>query len=115
MNKLKLTPTNIPQYTMTLPVSGTIVKYRPFVVKEEKILLVAVQTKDVNQIVDAMRNIIMACTDGGLDTKTLCSADSEYAFLQIRMKSVGEEVKPQAICPNCEHKTSIKINLQDVS
>ena len=114
MNKLKLTQAQLPMYTMTLPISGIVTKYRPFVVKEEKILLVAAQTNDMNQIVDAMRNIILTCTEDTLDTKKLCTADSEYAFLQIRMKSVGEEVKPQVVCSKCQYKTSMRINLQDV-
>lgn len=114
MNKLKLTSSQLPMYTMTLPISGIMAKYRPFVVKEEKILLVAAQSGDMNQIVDAMRNIISACTDGLLDTKKMCTADAEYAFLQIRMKSVGEDVKPQITCSKCKEKTSIKINLQNV-
>lgn len=114
MEKLKLIPSQVPSYTMTLPVSGIVAKYRPFLVKEEKVLLVAAQSGDMNQIVDAMRNIISACTNGLLDTKKLCTADSEYAFLQIRMKSVGEEVKPQITCSKCNNKTSIKINLQEV-
>ena len=114
MNKLKLNSATLPQYTMSLPVSGMTIKYRPFVVREEKILLIAVQSKEMNQIVDAMRNIVLACTDGVLDTKKICTADSEYAFLQIRMKSVGEEVKPQVECPKCKQKASIRINLQEV-
>lgn len=114
MNKLKLASAQLPTYTMTLPVSGLVAKYRPFVVKEEKVLLVAAQSGDMNQIVDAMRNIISACTDGMVDTKKLCTADAEYAFLQIRMKSVGEEVKPQITCSKCQHKANIKINLTDV-
>ena len=114
MNKLKLIQSEIPTYMMTLPISGIVVKYKPFVVKQEKILLMAAQSTDVNQIVDAMRNIIFTCTDGELDTKKLCTSDSEYAFLQIRMKSIGEEVKPQVTCSKCQHKTSIRINLNEV-
>jgi hypothetical protein len=114
MEKLKLTSSQLPSYTMTLPISGIVTKYRPFLVKEEKVLLIAAQSGDMNQIVDAMRNIISACTNGLLDTKKLCTADAEYAFLQIRMKSVGEEVKPQIACSTCQTKTGIRINLQEV-
>ena len=114
MNKLKLNSAQLPMYTMTLPISGMVIKYRPFVVREEKILLVAAQSGDMNQIVNAMRNIISACTDGAIDTKKICTADAEYAFLQIRMKSVGEEVKPQITCSKCKEKTSVRINLQEV-
>jgi hypothetical protein len=92
MTNLNLANASLPTYTMTLPVSGITTKYRPFVVKEEKVLLLAVQSKSINQINDAMRNVILACTSNTIDTKKICAADAEYAFLQIRCKSVGEEV-----------------------
>lgn len=112
---LNLQNSALPRYSMTLPVSGINVKFRPFVVKEEKVLLVALQSKDVNQINEAMRNVVMACTENVIDTRKLCAADSEYAFLQIRSKSVGEEVKPQVKCSNCEHSTNIKIKLDEIT
>lgn len=112
---LNLQNSALPQYTITLPVSGIVTKFRPFVVKEEKVLLVALQSKDINQINDAMRNVILACTNGVLDTKKMCSADSEYVFLQIRSKSVGEEVKPQVTCSKCQKSTNIKIRLDEIT
>jgi hypothetical protein len=115
MNTLNLTNAALPQYTMTLPVSGITTKFRPFVVKEEKVLLVALQSKSMNQINDAMRNVILACTNNSTDTRRLCVADAEYAFLQIRSKSVGEEVKPQVVCAKCGKDTSIKIRLDEVT
>lgn len=114
MTTLTLTNSTLPQYSMTLPVSGITSKFRPFVVKEEKILLIALQSKDLNQINEAMRNIIMACTNNYLDTRKIATADAEYAFLQIRGKSVGEEVKPQVTCTKCENTTNIKIKLDEV-
>lgn len=115
MAKLNLTTASLPQYTMTLPISKMSCKFRPFVVREEKVLLLALQSKDITNINDAMRNIILACTNSTLDTKKMCSADSEYAFLQIRAKSVGEEVKPQIVCSNCNTSTSVKIRLDQIS
>lgn len=115
MNTLNLTNAALPQYTMTLPVSGIVSKFRPFVVKEEKVLLMALQSKSVNQINDAMRNVISACTNDVMDTRKMCVADAEYAFLQIRSKSVGEEVKPQVVCPKCGKDTSIKIKLDEIT
>lgn len=112
---LNLQNSALPRYSMTLPVSGTTLKFRPFVVKEEKVLLVALQSKDVNQINEAMRNVILACTENNADTRKLCAADSEYAFLQIRSKSVGEEVKPQVKCSNCDYSTNIKIRLDEIT
>ena len=95
MSKLNLISASLPTYTMTLPISGKIIKYRPFVVREEKVLLIALQSKDQKQITDSIRNVVVACTDSVLDTKNISIAESEYAFLQIRAKSIGEEVKPQ--------------------
>lgn len=111
----KLTVAALPEYTMTLPVSGMIVKYRPFVVKEEKVLLMALQSGNQNQINDSIRNVVSACTKGILDTKKICTADTEYAFLQIRCKSVGEEVKPQVVCGKCNQSASYKLRLDDIT
>jgi hypothetical protein len=115
MTQLNLVNATLPQYTATLPVSKTTFKFRPFVVKEEKILLLALQSKNTNQINDAMRNVILACTNGSLDTRKICTADAEYAFLQIRAKSVGEEVKPQITCSNCDNKINAKIRLDEIA
>jgi len=115
MTQLTLTNATLPQYSMSLPVSGITTKFRPFVVKEEKILLMGLQSKNINQINDAMRNVILACTNNTIDTRKLCAADAEYAFLQIRSKSVGEEVKPQVVCTNCAKETTIKIKLDEIT
>lgn len=112
---LNLQTAALPQYTLNLPISKITCKFRPFVVREEKILLMALQTKDINGINNAMRNVILACTNDTLDTKKLCSADAEYAFLQIRAKSIGEEVKPQVACSNCKTTTPVKIKLDDIN
>jgi hypothetical protein len=114
MEKLRLAPSVVPVYTMTLPLSGMVVKYRPFVVREEKILLIALQSNNPNQIIDAIRNIVLACTENRVDTKKVAAADSNYAMLQIRARSVGEEVRPIVICSNCKGKTPIKINIDRV-
>lgn len=115
MTTLNLANASLPTYTMTLPVSGITTKYRPFVVKEEKVLLLAMQSKSINQINDAMRNVILVCTSNTIDTKKICAADAEYAFLQIRCKSVGEEVKPQAVCNHCGKEASIKLKLDQIT
>lgn len=115
MNKLNLSNAALPQYSMTLPVSKIQAKFRPFVVKEEKVLLIALQSKSVNNINDAMRNVILSCTNDTIDTKRLCAADAEYAFLQIRSKSVGEEAKPQVVCSKCNNATTVKIKLDQIT
>lgn len=114
MSKLNLKASVLPQYTLKLPISGTTHKFRPFLVREEKVLLMASQTKDESQITDAIRNVVLSCTNGEVDTKKLCVSDAEYAFLQIRCKSVGEEVKPNATCGSCGATTAIKIKLDEI-
>ena len=114
MQKLKLAPSTVPYYTMTLPVSKTVVKYRPFLVKEEKILLIALQSGNPNHVIDAVRNMVLSCTDGKLDTRKIPAADSNYAMLQIRAKSIGEEIKPTIKCSGCEGKTPVRISAPQV-
>jgi len=89
-----------PRYELTLPSSDVQVQFRPFIVKEEKILLIAMESKDNNEIVAATKNILKACTFDKLDIDTLPMFDIEYLLLQIRGKSVGEVAKFKVICPD---------------
>ena len=89
-----------PRYELTLPSSDVQVQFRPFVVKEEKILLMAMETKDNNEIVNATKDILKACTYEALDIDSLPMFDIEYLLLQIRSKSVGEVAKFKVICPD---------------
>ena len=89
-----------PRYELTLPSSDVQVQFRPFVVKEEKILLMAMETKDNNEIVNATKDILKACTFEKLDIESLPMFDIEYLLLQIRSKSVGEVAKFKVICPD---------------
>lgn len=114
MEKLRIAPSTVPTYTMTLPICGMVVKYRPFLVKEEKVLLIALQNGNPNHIIDSIRNIVLSCSYNQLDTKNIPAADASYAILQIRSKSVGEEIKPIVRCTSCEGKTPIKINIQNI-
>jgi DNA-directed RNA polymerase subunit RPC12/RpoP len=114
MSKLNLLSASLPSYTMTLPVSGQTVTFRPFIVKEEKVLLIALQSKNSKQISDSIRNVVMSCTNSVLDTQKIGVAEAEFAFLQIRAKSIGEEVKPQVKCSNCGEETTIKIHLDSI-
>jgi len=99
---------------MTLPIAKMSVKYRPFLVKEEKILLVALQSGNPNQIIDAIRNMVLACTEGKLDTQKIAAADANHAMLQIRGKSIGEELKPTVKCTKCDGKTPVRINIESI-
>ena len=83
-----------PKHQTTLPVSGKKIEYRPFIVKEEKILLMAAESKDEKTINAAIREVISACTNGAVDVFKLPLVDMEYLFLQLRSQSVGETAKP---------------------
>ena len=85
-------------FELTLPSSDVKVKYRPFLVKEEKILLQAMESKEQKQIVQALKDIVSVCTFGQLNVDDLPTFDLEYVFLQIRSKSVGEVVNLKILC-----------------
>ena len=89
-----------PTYELTLPSIDTKVKYRPFLVKEEKILLQALESNENNQIVQALKDIVNSCTFGQLNGENMPTFDLEYVFLQIRAKSVGEIAKLKLLCPD---------------
>ena len=103
-------------YELTLPSADIVVKYRPFLVKEEKVLLQALESSDDNEIKNAIKDIVSTCTYNKLDASLLPTFDLEYVFLQIRSKSVGEIAKLKILCPDDnETYVDVKINLMDVS
>lgn len=83
---------NVPKYKLKLPSDGRVVNFRPFLVKEEKLLLIATESGDQEQLITAITTIISECTDI-TDVDKLSTFDIEYVFLQVRTKSVGESVK----------------------
>ena len=83
-------------YELTLPSADVKVKFRPFLVKEEKVLLQALESQEQKQIVSALKDIVNACTFGTLNVDDLPTFDLEYVFLQIRAKSVGEIAKTKS-------------------
>ena len=104
-----------PQYTMQVPSTGKTVKYRPFLVKEQKILLIALESQDDRQILDSVVNTIASCCDMDFSTDTLTTFDIEWMFIQIRSVSVGETSKLMLPCTNCEGRTEHTIKLKDIS
>jgi len=105
-----------PRYELTLPSSDVQVQFRPFIVKEEKILLVAMESKDNNEIINATKNILRACTFDKLDIDTLPMFDIEYLLLQIRGKSVGEVAKFKVICPDDKQTpTDVELDLSIIN
>ena len=83
---------NAPIYTLIVPSSGATVKYRPFLVKEEKALLIAQQSEDVVTMIETLKQVVKSCVQDKLDVEKLATFDLEYMFTQIRGKSVGETV-----------------------
>jgi len=89
-----------PRFELTLPSTDMKVQYRPFLVKEEKVLYMALESGDENQMQSATKDILTAVTFNKIDVETLPTFDVEYIFLQVRAKSVGEVAKFQIICPD---------------
>ena len=109
---------NNPNYEMELPSTGEKIEFRPFLVKEQKILMMAMESKDTSAQSKAVVDIIKNCTFGKLNDKveTLPTFDIEYMFLQIRQKSVGETVDITVTCPDDgETKVPVTINLEDIN
>lgn len=89
-----------PRYELTLPSTDKVVQFRPFLVKEEKILYMALETGDEKEMQQATKDILKAVTFEQLDVENLPTFDVEYIFLQVRAKSVGEIAKFKVICPD---------------
>ena len=109
---------NNPNYEMELPSTGEKIEYRPFLVKEQKILMMAMESKDTSAQSKAVVDIIRNCTFGKIDDKVegLPTFDIEYMFLQIRQKSVGETVDITITCPDDETtKVPVTVNLEDIN
>jgi|TARA_X000001382_G_scaffold126178_1_gene112480 hypothetical protein len=104
-----------PTYSLILPSTKEEVNYRPFLVKEEKLLVLALESEDQNQISTAIKTVIQSCIKSQIDIEVLPTFDIEFLFLNIRGKSVGEEVEVNIIAPD-DGKTSIPItiNLDDI-
>jgi hypothetical protein len=112
---MALPSVEVPRYELTLPSQDTKVQFRPFVVKEEKILLMAMESKDNNEIITATKEIINACTFEQLDVDKLPMFDIEYLLLQIRAKSVGEISKFKVICPDDKQTaTDVEVDLSKI-
>ena len=105
-----------PSYHLTLPSTGKEIKYRPFLVREEKLLVLALESEDIKQITEAIKTVIKNCIiTRGIKVETLPSFDIEYLFLNIRGKSVGEEIEVNIICPDDGETTvSFKINIDEI-
>ena len=105
-----------PTYSMVLPSTEEEINYRPFLVKEEKLLVLALESEDTKQITTAIKAVLKSCVlTKGIKVESLPTFDIEFLFLNIRGKSVGEQIDVNVICPDDE-KTSVKvvIDLDDI-
>ena len=105
-----------PTYELELPSTGETIQYRPFLVKEEKLLVIALESEDTKQITTAIKTVIKNCIlTKNIKVESLPTFDIEYLFLNIRGKSVGEELEVNIICPDDgETQVPVKINLDDI-
>jgi transcription elongation factor Elf1 len=100
---------------MIVPSTGKTITYRPYVVKEEKLLLIAMESQDENQIEKAVLNIIKECVESPINVDDLTTFDVEMIFITLRSKSVGEGIKITPKCKHCEESNEVKIDLEKIT
>jgi len=103
-----------PKYDMIVPSTGESITYRPYVVREEKILLIAMESQNDTAIEKAVIDIIKACVESPIKMKSLTNFDVEMIFITLRSKSVGEGIKINPACEHCEERNEHKIDLEAV-
>lgn len=104
-----------PTYELRLPSTDQLIKYRPFLVKEEKVLLMAMESEDENQMINAVKTILKNCIISKVKVDDLAVFDIEYLFLNIRAKSVGEQIDLNITCPDDgETIVPLEINVEDI-
>ena len=105
-----------PTYELVLPSTGEKIKFRPFIVREQKKLLIAQESGDDKVIADAIGDIVNSCTFGKIDPKSSPLFDIEFLFLRIRGKSVGETATLMVTCPDDEKtQVKVKMNIEDIN
>ena len=105
-----------PTYELEIPSTKKKIRYRPFLVKEEKILIIAMESQSDTEIANAVKDVLSTCIlTKGVEVDTLSTFDIEYLFLNIRGKSVGEDVEVMVTCPD-DNKTKVpvRVNLDDI-
>lgn len=112
---MSLPQINTPVHELKIPSTGKKVKYRPFVVREEKILLLALESEKQEEVTDAIIQIIGNCIQTNIDLDSLSTFDVEYIFLNVRAKSVGEILEFSITCPDDgETQAEVEINIDDI-
>lgn len=102
------------KYSLEIPSTKELIEYRPYLVKEEKILMMAFETKDQSQMISALRDTIAGCTEGKVKVDNLTIFDLEYIFLKLRSKSVGETSTLGIKCSECSKTSQVEVNLNEV-
>lgn len=105
---------DVPKYELTIPSTDKKVYFRPFLVKEQKVLMMALETQDDKQILKSITDTIEACLEEDINVNTLATFDVEYMFTQIRSKSVGETTEILAECTHCNAQNKVKVKLDDI-
>lgn len=105
---------NAPKYSLTVPSTGEVVTYRPYLVKEEKLLMMALESQDESQIMRTLMDTISSCTFGAVTPAKLATFDLEYVFLQLRSKSVGESAKLKFKCSQCDEYTETTVDFNSI-
>lgn len=104
-----------PTYELVLPSTEQKIKYRPFLVREEKILLLAMESEDEKQMTEAVKTILKNCILSKVKVEELPVFDIEYIFLNIRSKAVGEEIELNVTCPDDgDTQVKVKLNIDDI-
>ena len=112
---MSLPKLNTPTYQLVLPSTEKKIKFRPFLVKEQKLLLMAQNSNDKNEMIEAIAQIIENCTFGKVKGSEAYMFDLEYIFLQIRRKSVGDKIDLNVLCEDDgETRVPVEVNLKDV-
>ena len=101
-----------PTFKLQIPSTGETVSYRPFLVKEEKILLMARESKNTNEVIETLQKLVSACVDD-TDPKKLTTYDLEYIFMMLRSKSIGEELEIGIKCEECGEMVPVSINIEE--
>ena len=113
-NIMALPTIESPKYFLTVPSTKQTVEFRPFLVKEEKVLMIAQEAGTNQSMISAMKDIIKSCTFGAIDLYSLAMSDLEYILLQLRSKSVGETSKIKFHCDECDEIIDMEIDLSEI-
>ena len=103
-----------PKYGMTIPSTGQEVRFRPFLVKEEKVMMLAMETEDQQLILNSITDTLSACIVEDINTDTLTTFDVEYMFVTLRSKSVGETIDLKMLCQKCEVENKYSLKIDDL-